>query len=82
MYTDDAMLYRLAVDMRKTEPEDVYTYVQKWIAFEERYNQVLPAIPVYTNTYYDFFIPELFNYSASAHTTWAQAILESYLEAE
>jgi ABC-type transport system substrate-binding protein len=82
MYTDDAMLYKLAVDMRKTEPEDVYTYVQKWIAFEERYNQVLPAIPVYTNTYYDFFIPELFNYSASAHTTWAQAILESYLEAE
>jgi hypothetical protein len=81
MYTDDETLYKLAVSMRKTEPEDMYTYLQKWIAFQERYNQVLPAIPVYTNTYYDFYIPELYNYSIASHTTWTQAILESYLDA-
>ena len=80
MYTDDKVLYRLAVDMRKTEPGDVYTYLSKWITFQERYNKVLPAIPVYSNTYYDFYVPELQNYQVTAHGTWAQAILESYLK--
>ena len=80
MYTDDQELYRLAVSMRKTQPGDVYNYLKKWISFQERYNKVLPAIPVYSNTYYDFYIPQLRNYSISSHTTWAQAILESYWE--
>ena len=80
MYTNDETLYRLAVDMRKTEPGDVYAYLSKWIAFQKQYNKVLPAIPVYSNTYYDFYIPELQNYDITAHGTWAQAILESYLK--
>ena len=79
MYTDDELLYRLAVDMRKTQPGDVFTYLSKWIAFQKRYNQVLPAIPVYSNTYYDFYSPELQNYDINAHGTWAQAIIESYI---
>ena len=79
MYTDDTLLYRLAVDMRKTEPGDMFAYLTKWISFQKRYNEVLPAIPVYSNTYYDFYIPELQNYDINAHGTWAQAILESYL---
>ncbi len=79
MYTNDETLYRLAVNMRKTEPGDVYTYLSKWIAFEKRYNQVLPAIPLYSNTYYDFYTPQLNNYNILSHGTWAQAIIESYL---
>ncbi len=80
MYTDDVFLYRLAVDMRRTQPGDMFTYLVKWITFQKRYNQVLPAIPVYSNTYYDFYIPELQNYDITAHGTWAQAIIESYLK--
>ena len=79
MYTDDETLYRLALDLRQTEPGDIFTYAKKWVAFEERYNQVLPSIPVYSNNYYDFYIPQLQNYHVFSHTTWAQAILESYL---
>lgn len=79
MYTNDEELYRLAVNMRKTEPGDVFNYLKKWVNFQERYNKVLPAIPVYSNTYYDFYIPQLCNYSITSHTTWAQAIIESYL---
>ena len=82
MYTNDETLYRLAVNMRKTEPGDMYTYLSKWVAFQKRYNRVLPAIPVYSNTYYDFYIPQLHNYRIIAHTNWAQAILESYLSAD
>ncbi len=77
IYSDDEELYQLAVDMRKTEPGDIYGYVKKWIAFQHRFNDVLPAIPVYSNIYYDFFTEELENYYIPAHVSWAQAILES-----
>ena len=77
-YSDDEELYRLAVDMRKTPPGAVYDYVTKWIAFQERYNEVLPAIPIYSNIYFDFYTPQLQNYHITAHVTWSQAILEAY----
>ena len=76
-YSDDAELYEDAVDMRKTEPGDVYNYVRKWVTFQERYNEVLPTIPVYSNIYFDFYNPYLQNYFITAHVTWTQAILEA-----
>ena len=77
-YSDDEDLYWRAVNMRKTEPGDIFEYVSKWVSFQERYNEVLPAIPVYSNIYFDFYVPYLQNYSITAHVTWSQAILESY----
>ena len=76
-YSDDEELYELAVDMRRTEPGDIYGYVVKWIRFQERYNEVLPTIPIYSNMYFDFNVPELQNYFITAHVTWSQAIVES-----
>ena len=76
-YSDDEKLYELAVDMRRTEPGDIYGYVVKWIRFQERYNEVLPTIPVYSNVYFDFYVPELQNYNITGHVTWSQAIVES-----
>ncbi len=77
-YSDDEDLYWRAENMRKTEPGDIYDYVSKWVSFQERYNEVLPTIPVYSNIYFDFYVPELQNYHITAHVTWTQAILESY----
>ncbi len=81
-YSDDEELYQRAVDMRKTEPGSVYEYVTKWIRFQERYNEVLPAIPIYSNIYFDFFTPLLQNYNITSHVTWTQAILEAYFATE
>ena len=69
-------------DMRKTEPGSVYEYVTKWIRFQESYNEVLPAIPIYSNIYFDFFTPLLQNYNITSHVTWTQAILEAYFATE
>ena len=77
-YSDDEVLYEDAVAMRKTEPGDYYEFVDKWITFQERCNTVLPTIPVYSNIYYDFWIPELQNYDITNNVTWSQAILASY----
>ena len=77
-YSDDEDLWYRAVNMRKTDPKDVYDYVSKWISFQERYNEVLPTIPIYSNIYFDFYTSQLQNYYITAHVTWTQAILESY----
>ncbi len=77
-YSDDEDLWYRAVNMRKTDPLDVYDYVSKWISFQERYNEVLPTIPLYSNIYFDFYTSQLQNYYITAHVTWTQAILEAY----
>ena len=77
-YSDDEDLYYRAVNMRQTDPRDVYDYVSKWISFQERYNEVLPTIPIYSNIYFDFYTSQLQNYHVTGHVTWSQAILQSY----
>ena len=75
----DEELYQLAVDMRRTEPENTLEYCQKWVAFQERFAEVLPAIPIYSNVYFDFYTDTLHDYNVSAQLTWAQAIVGAYL---
>ena len=77
-FSDDRILYQMAVNMRKTEPGDIFTFMEWWIEFQQRYNEILPAIPIYSNIYFDFFTDKLQNYSIPTHVTWSQAILESY----
>lgn len=81
-FSEDEELYQRAVEMRKTQPGDLYSYITRWIAFQERYNEVLPAIPIYTNIYFDFSAPYLQNYNITAHVTWGQAIVEAYFGKE
>ena len=68
--------------MRRTEPGDVFEYVSKWIGFQDRYNEVLPTIPVYSNIYFDFFNQNLQNYYITGQVTWSQAILPAYFALE
>jgi hypothetical protein len=77
-YSDDEELWYKAVDMRKTDPMDVFGYVSKWVSFQERYNEVLPTIPIYSNIYYDFYTDQLQNYFITGQVTWSQAILLAY----
>ena len=73
----DEALYERAVDMRMTRPGDVLSYCRKWIAFQERWAEVLPAVPVYSNMYYDFYADWLQDYRIASGLTWADAIIGS-----
>ena len=75
----DEELYQLAVEMRKTQPGETLEYVRKWIAFEERFNKVLPMIPIYSNTYYDFFVNTLQDYDIAGEGSWGRAIVGAKL---
>jgi len=81
-YSDDEDLWYRAVNMRKTEPGDIFEYVSKWVSFQERYNEVLPTIPIYSNIYYDFYNQYLQNYYITGQVTWSQAILPAYFALE
>ncbi len=71
----DAELYRRALVMRETEPGEVLEYMQKWVSFQERVNQQLPIIPIYSNVYFDFYTSQLHDYDIAQSSTWAEAIL-------
>ena len=71
----DRELYELAVDMRQTEPGEVLEYMQKWVEFEQRFNEVLPMIPVYSNVYFDFYTSRLHDYDIPENVSWSNAIL-------
>ena len=81
-YSDDEDLFYRAKAMRETEPGDIYTYVGKWVSFQERYNEVLPTIPIYSNIYFDFLNKNLQNYWITGQVTWSQAILPAYFALE
>lgn len=65
----DAELYQLAVDMCKTAPADVAGYVNKWMAFQVKFQETVPMKPVYSNTYYDFYSPNLQGYAIKENTS-------------
>ena len=73
-------LYALAVAMRRTEPGDLLTYCENWLAFQQRFMLSLPAIPIYSNVYFDFYPQILHNYVINANASWPQAINAAYLD--
>ncbi len=75
----DEELYGLAVALRNTEPNERLTYCQRWIEFQKRFAQVVPAIPVYSNAYFDFYTSLLHEYAAADGVSWAEAIIGAYL---
>ena len=76
---NDQELFDRVIDMNKTEPGDAFGYVSKWIRFQERYQEVVPAIPVYGNAYFDFFTACLQNYAVNQNVTWTEAIVPAYM---
>ena len=76
---DDEELYQLAVNMRQTEAGDLLGYCEKWLQFQERFNEVEPLIPVYSNVYFDFYTRSLHDYFINSNSTWSRAIVASYM---
>lgn len=78
----DEELFRLAGEMRTTEVGDNISFVERWYALQQRFNEILPTVPLYSNVYFDFYTSDLYNYQASAHWSWASAILYATFDAE
>ena len=55
--------------MEHTAPEDIAAYLKNWVAFHERFNKILPMIPIYGNIYADVYSSRIVNYSISNNTS-------------
>ena len=77
---DDDELYDLAEDMIRTEPGDLLTYCEKWVDFQERFIELEPIIPIYSNIYFDFYPRVLQNYAIPNYTSWAQAVVPAFMD--
>ncbi len=76
---EDEELYAKTIDMRRTEPGDLLSYCAKWLEFQELFAEKLPALPVYSNVYVDFYPLVLHNYEVTSSISWPQAIAGAYL---
>lgn len=75
----DETLYQLAVEMRSCEPGDLLSYCQKWMEFQIRFGEVLPAIPLYSNVYFDCYTENLIDYTVAENVSWAKAVIGANL---
>ena len=50
-------------------------YLDAWMAFQHRFMEVLPMIPLYSGEYHDFYTADLLDYDVAACGSWAAAIV-------
>ncbi|MGI6467309.1 MAG: ABC transporter substrate-binding protein [Sphaerochaetaceae bacterium] len=73
----DKELESIALDMKKTDPEDLKGWVEKWITFQKRWNYLLPDIPLYSDVYHDFFNPRIVGYDSDSTWDFRYAIIRA-----
>ena len=80
-FLKDDVLANAAWDMVYTVPAgDNEAYLKKWVEFVLRWNELLPAIPLYSNVYYSAFVDTLKNYEQTAYWGFSSAIVYAYME--
>ncbi len=51
----DPVLDELIIEMRETDQNDREGYLDAWVAYQVRWNELMPQIPLYSNEYYDIY---------------------------
>ena len=72
----DAELDGYMVAMRGLEPTQVDEYSTIWLQYQQRWNEILPAIPLYSNQYYDVFGTHVVGFNTTPFVTWAQIVCD------
>lgn len=58
----DEELAKLAADMVLVEAGNDEAFLAKWVEFQQKWNELLPDLPLYSNMYHDFFNVKLQGY--------------------
>lgn len=75
-FSQDELLDQLSMDMvYGVESGDDAAFLEKWVAFVERWNEYLPEIPLYANIYYDIMNEKIHNLECNALWGFAQAVV-------
>lgn len=69
---EDAELDKLIENMRNVEPGNTEKYAEEWLKYQERWNELLPIIPLYANIYHDVYNKEkIGDYTVTPLLTWS-----------
>ena len=80
-FLKDDKLSDAAWDMVYTVPAgDKEAYLTKWVDYVTRWNELLPAIPLYSNVYYSVYVDSLKNYEQTAYWNFGLAVVYAYME--
>ena len=71
----DAELILKAKAMLLTGFENRSGYLDAWLAFQRRFMEALPVIPLYSGEYHDFYTAGLLDYDVAGSGSWAAAIV-------
>lgn len=75
----DEKLAALANAVTNVPSRDREAFLEGWLAFQSYWAEVLPMIPLYSNTYYDLYTPDLVDYHPENYWNWGAAILYAKL---
>ena len=75
----DPRLEELARNITAAQPGNREAYLNRWMEFQAYWSEVLPMIPLYSNTYYDLFDSNLVGYFPQFYWSWGTAILYATL---
>lgn len=78
---NDEELSNLAEEMNYVEEGDDEAYLELWFKFIQKWNELLPNVPLYSNDYHDFFTTKLVGYE-NKNEIWdtAREILYAHME--
>lgn len=76
----DAQLDELMVNMRSLEPTQTEEFLGFWLDYQKRWNEILPAIPLYSNQYYDVFGTHVQGFNTTPFVSWAVIACDIYIE--
>jgi len=66
----DEVLADAAANMLLVEEGDDGAFLEIWVQMVQRYNELLPELPLYSNEYHDFFTNRLLGYEGISNGTW------------
>ena len=77
-----ALLFRETAEqyaeMNRTDKNDREGFVKKWMELQTFLADNVPMIPIYSNVYFDLYIPELRQYKVEDFWGWGNASVASY----
>ncbi|MDR1569440.1 MAG: ABC transporter substrate-binding protein [Oscillospiraceae bacterium] len=76
----DAELMWLALEMGRTQPGANREYIEEFLRFQQRFVELMPMVPLYSNIYYDFYDSRVHGYNIEQSTSWALAIPGAWTE--
>ncbi|MDL2319266.1 hypothetical protein LJC74_09395, partial [Eubacteriales bacterium OttesenSCG-928-A19] len=62
-----------------TPSTETRLYIEKWFRFQERFVEMMPMVPLYSNVLFDFYATDLQDYTITQHPSWPRAIVYAYI---